>query len=262
MVPNGFSFVPSPLTSLPLGDTKAPCPSATTHGSIEGSSVSARQSLLQFAPAPWKPVVHETPHCAAGHVALPFPLGGAGHVVVHVPQCVGSFGLTHAPLQRISVAPPSPPSLSHAMAHWPPGMHDAWPGPASGPKQTFPQVPQFWVVVGSTQLPLHSSVVGAEHPASAEGEPSDGFIASPGASDAAASWRGTVMIESVPASTGAAVPSLPPSRAAVGEDEEPQAAVASASRYAPNSVAVRGGIEEFLRYPIGRCDGKVAYPGE
>jgi hypothetical protein len=67
------------------------------------------------------------------------------------------------------------------------------------------------------------------------------------------------MIESVPASTGAVVPSLPPSRVAVGEGEEPHAAIASASRYALGSVTGRVRIEESLRYPIGRCDGKVAW---
>jgi hypothetical protein len=49
--PKGCSLLPSPVVSFPVGDTNAPNPSVTTHGSTEGSSVFARQSVLQPAPA-------------------------------------------------------------------------------------------------------------------------------------------------------------------------------------------------------------------
>jgi hypothetical protein len=42
IVAYGDSFVPLPLESLPVGETKVPRPSATTQGSFEGSSVLLR----------------------------------------------------------------------------------------------------------------------------------------------------------------------------------------------------------------------------
>ncbi len=52
MVPNGCSFEPSAGDeSLPVGETKIPSPSATTHGSVDGSSPAVSvQSALQLAP--------------------------------------------------------------------------------------------------------------------------------------------------------------------------------------------------------------------
>jgi len=52
IVPNGCSFDPSAGDeSLPVGDTKIPNPSATTHGSVDGSSPAVSvQSALQLAP--------------------------------------------------------------------------------------------------------------------------------------------------------------------------------------------------------------------
>jgi hypothetical protein len=79
-------LLPSPVVSLPVGDTNFPIPSTTTHGSAEGSSVFARQSVLQLAPPGWNPLAHVITHCAAGHVGAPFPEGGAAHVFVQVPQ--------------------------------------------------------------------------------------------------------------------------------------------------------------------------------
>jgi hypothetical protein len=52
IVPNGCSFEPSAGDeSLPVGDTKIPNPSATTHGSVDGSSPAVNvQSVLQATP--------------------------------------------------------------------------------------------------------------------------------------------------------------------------------------------------------------------
>jgi hypothetical protein len=60
-------------------------------------------------------VLHVITQAPAGHVGAPLPLGGAAQGL-HVPQWLMSSGSTHDPLHRISVGPPSPPSLSHAIA--------------------------------------------------------------------------------------------------------------------------------------------------
>jgi hypothetical protein len=66
-----------------------------------------------------------------------------------------------------------------------PLVHVGAPAPVSGPEHTLPQVLQFAGSVGSTQVPLQSSVVGAGQPASLGGPES--VLASLGESDAKAS---------------------------------------------------------------------------
>ena len=79
----------------------------------------------------------------------------------HAPQFAGCVGSTHAPAQFRGVEP----SASQPTVH-PPFVHVPVPAPASGPTHEFPQLPQFAGSVGSTHVPLHSSVVGALQPAS------------------------------------------------------------------------------------------------
>jgi hypothetical protein len=182
-VRSGFSLEPSP-EALPsgAGATKTPVVSETTQGSVDGSSVSDRQS----SPHAWLPALQVKPHgppsppASRGvpppsrlQVAWPCCDFGPAQLVAQSPQCVGCVGSTHAPEQLSGVEP----SASQPTVQTPLVQVGA-PAPASGPEHTFVQVPQCEGRPGSTQLPLHSSVVGAEHPASAEGEPSDGFIAS------------------------------------------------------------------------------------
>lgn len=90
------------------------------------------------------------------------PVVGPGHALVQLPQCCGSVGSTHAPLQSSDVAPVQP--TPHT-----PFVHVAWP--PSGPAQTLVHVPQCDGSVGSTHTPLQSSVAGAAQPPS-DGEPS------------------------------------------------------------------------------------------
>ena len=52
MVPYGCSFVPLPVESLPVGDTKIPSPSATTHASVAGSPLFGEHVTLHAAPPP------------------------------------------------------------------------------------------------------------------------------------------------------------------------------------------------------------------
>jgi hypothetical protein len=100
------------------------------------------------------------------HVACPCIDAGPAHAVVHEPQCAGCVGSTQAPLQLSGVEL----SASQPTPHLP-AEHVGDPTPASGPSHTLLHVPQCDGSVGSTQTPLHWSVVGAGHPASCASMP-------------------------------------------------------------------------------------------
>jgi hypothetical protein len=96
-----------------------------------------------------------------GQAACPFPDGGAGHALLHVPQWFGSVGAKHevpAPDAQVSVVEPL-----HVTLHAPPPsaeiVQTGLPVPASGPAHEYPHVPQLSVVVGSTHPPLQMSGV-------------------------------------------------------------------------------------------------------
>jgi hypothetical protein len=125
-----------------------------------GSVGAKHESPHTWVVAPVHVTVHAPPPSAPSvQIALPVPAVGPAHALVQLPQCSASDGSTHAPAQFSEVAP------LHPRPHMPPPsaskVHVACPAPASGPTQTFSQLPQCAGCVGSTHEPLQSSEVGA-----------------------------------------------------------------------------------------------------
>ena len=93
IVAHGLPIVPQPAASLPAGAgaTNVPYLSATTHGSVDGSSVFGAHDAMHPPPARWYPMLHDVapqlgipPSPDARHAGAPFAI--AGHPASHPPQ--------------------------------------------------------------------------------------------------------------------------------------------------------------------------------
>jgi hypothetical protein len=151
-------------------------------------------TIPQGPPSP--PASAPSPPPSRLHVACPCVEAGAAHKFPQLPQFAGCVRSTHAPEQLVGVEL----SASHPTVHAP-LVHVAAPAPASGPVQSLVQLPHVWGSVGLTHAPLHSSVVGATHPASpTPPSPPSFFPPSPTLPSPPSATIPTIMTTSAPAS--------------------------------------------------------------
>jgi hypothetical protein len=148
--------VPNAHVALPFIET-GPAQCSVHEPQLAGCVGSTHVPVLAHRSGVPPSAVQLIAHIPPVHVAAPAPASGPLHTLVHVPQCCGSICVSvHVPPQLSGELPMHP--LVHALfAHT--GV------PESG-WHLFPHVPQLFTVVGSTHVPLQSSVVGEGQPAS------------------------------------------------------------------------------------------------